>query len=393
MIDPFGKRAREVLDEFESMDNFLRIIPGYMSIDAALERVKWIKEGRIPEYVINLDDLRDLMGFYALLGALAFSPYGLEMELVKKANLEIYRKKISKEFDVEELALPVDKVERGEIPREDEVILEKLLYEALPEEEKRKFALRYKIHLKNLLSLGSKDLNEYYIRRGYAYLTEHQLKELWESAFERNFERAVNIFYELREELPSYYLELYNRISEIAREHFKERLEKMGSASAQPLRFDLFPPCIRLALAGVGSGLRNYAITVLLTSFLSYARICPNSQGKNVRVKDCIKDLSVLEKEILPVIIEAGNRCKPPLFEDQPNEIKNIWYHLGFGYTLTPTLEDSGNSTWYFPPNCSKIKANAPELCKPDKDCRYIKNPLTYYLRKLYFARRREGNE
>jgi len=161
MIDPFGKRAREVLDEFESMDNFLRIIPSYMSIDAALERVKWIKEGRIPEYVINLDDLRDLMGFYALLGALAFSPYGLEMELVKKANLEIYRKKISKEFDVEELALPVDKVERGEIPREDEVILEKLLYEALPEEEKRKFALRYKIHLKNLLSLGSKDLNEY----------------------------------------------------------------------------------------------------------------------------------------------------------------------------------------------------------------------------------------
>ncbi|RLF75204.1 DNA primase, partial [Thermococci archaeon] len=75
MIDPFGKRAREVLDEFESMDNFLRIIPSYMSIDAALERVKWIKEGRIPEYVINLDDLRDLMGFYALLGALAFSPY------------------------------------------------------------------------------------------------------------------------------------------------------------------------------------------------------------------------------------------------------------------------------------------------------------------------------
>ncbi|WP_456398284.1 hypothetical protein [Palaeococcus sp. (in: euryarchaeotes)] len=43
MIDPFGKRAREVLDEFESMDNFLRIIPSYMSIDAALERVKWIK--------------------------------------------------------------------------------------------------------------------------------------------------------------------------------------------------------------------------------------------------------------------------------------------------------------------------------------------------------------
>ncbi|AIF69541.1 hypothetical protein PAP_05705 [Palaeococcus pacificus DY20341] len=393
MIDPFGKKAKETLAEFESMNNFLRLIPNYLDIEVALDRVRWVKEGKIPEYILNLDDLRDLMSFYALLGALAFSPYGIEMELVKKANLEIYRRKISQSFDLDNLAIPIVLAGKDEIPKGDAVILEKRLEDALPEEEKEELRLKYKIHLKNLLSLSSKELSEYYIRGGYAYLTKGQLKELWESAFERNLERAVNLFYELREELPSYYLELYNRLSEIAREHFKERLERIGG-EAQPLRFELFPPCVRIALSGVGSGLRNYAITVLLTSFLSYARICPNSQRRDVRVKDCIKDMSIIEKEILPIIIEAGNRCNPPLFEDQPNEIKNIWYHLGFGFTMTPTLEDSGSSTWYFPPNCSKIRANAPELCKPDKDCRYIKNPLTYYLRKLYIeSKKAEGKE
>lgn len=118
---------------------------------------------------------------------------------------------------------------------------------------------------------------------------------------------------------------------------------------------------MKIALGGVPSGLRNYAITVLLTSFLSYARLCPNPPKRDVRIRDCVSDLSIIEKEILPVIIEAGNRCSPPpLFEDQPHEIKNIWYHLGFGLTDRPTLEDSGNSPWYFPPNCSKIRANAP---------------------------------
>lgn len=101
--------------------------------------------------------------------------------------------------------------------------------------------------------------------------------------------------------------------------------------------------------------------------------------------------MRVITEEILPIIIEAGNRCSPPLFEDQPNEIKNIWYHLGFGYTANPTLEDSGNSTWYFPPNCDKIKANAPQLCTPDKHCRYIRNPLTYYLRRLYLEEKRRA--
>ncbi|AHF81051.1 DNA primase large subunit PriL [Thermococcus paralvinellae] len=391
MLDPFGKRAREILKEFENINNFLEIIPTYLDINLALERIIWLKSDVIPGYILNADDLKDLMGFYALLGALAFSPYGFEMELVKEANLRIYLARIERTKNFEELSLSIELAPENEIPQRDLTIIEKRLHSEISPEERDRIALKYKIKLKDFLSLNEGSLKSVYIKNGYVYLTRNQVIELWKKSFERNLERAVNLLYELRDELPQYYLQLYNRLSEIAREHFKKRFEKVEKASAQPLRFDLFPPCIKMALGGVPSGLRNYAITVLLTSFLSYARICPNPPSKNVRIKDCIKDLSIIEKEILPVIIEAGNRCSPPLFEDQPNEIKNIWYHLGFGYTSKPRLEDSGTSTWYFPPNCSKIRANAPQLCKPDKDCKYIKNPLTYYLRKLYLENKKES--
>lgn len=396
MLDPFGKKAREILNEFENINDFLSIIPNYLDMEIALERVRWLKTARIPDYILQLNDWKDLMSFYALLGSLAFSPYGFEMELVKDANLKLYKEKIKRKgVDAlfEELSLPLERVKEKEIPSRDLNIIEKKLHDEIAPEERDKISLKYRIHLKYLLSLIGKDLKEFYIRNGYAYLNEFQVIELWERTFEKNLERAVNLLYELRDELPQYYLQLYERLGELAREQFKERVAKMGTVSAQPLRFDLFPPCIKIALGGVPSGLRNYAITVLLTSFISYARICPNPSKRNVRVKDCIKDLSIIEKEILPIIIDAGNRCNPPLFEDQPNEVKNVWYHLGFGYTSYPTLEESGNSTWYFPPNCDKIRANAPQLCKPDKDCRYIRNPLTYYLRKLYLESRKRSEE
>jgi DNA primase large subunit len=392
MLDPFGPKAKRLVkEEFGGITELLAIIPSYTGIDAALDRVTWLKSGEIPPELIDLDDIRDLLTFYALIGALAFSPYGLEMELVKEASVKLYLTKIERAGTLEGTSVPLEPVQRGNVPERDLAILERTHYTELSPEEKMNLQLKYRIHLSKFLELWDGSLKDVYIRGGYAYLTRKQALEVWRRSFERSFERAVNVLYEVRDELPGYYLQLYERLGEIAKKHFKERLEKMGRAEAQPLRFDLFPPCVKVALGGVPSGLRNYAITVLLTSFLSYARICPNPPRKDVRVRDCIKDLSVIEKEILPIIIEAGNRCSPPLFEDQPHEIKNIWYHLGFGLTDKPTLEDSGNSPWYFPPNCSKIRANAPELCKPDRDCRNIKNPLTYYLRKLYLESRKKG--
>ncbi|ASJ08301.1 DNA primase [Thermococcus siculi] len=395
MLDPFGREARKIVkDEFGGITELLMVIPSYVGIDAALERVRWINSGEVPKGILELDDVRDLLTFYALLGALAFSPYGLEMELVKEASLGIYSLKIETAETMEGTSVPLEAVRGDYIPPRDRAILERTHHTELSPEEKKNLRLEYRIHLSKFLELWDGSLKEVYIRKGYAYLTRGQAVELWKRAFERNFDRAVNLLYEVRDELPGYYFRLYEELGKIAREHFKERLEKMGRAEAQPLRFDLFPPCVKMALGGVPAGLRNYAITVLLTSFLSYARICPNPPRRDVRIRDCVQDLSVVEKEIMPIIIEAGNRCSPPLFEDQPHEIKNIWYHLGFGLTDKPTLEDSGNSPWYFPPNCSKIRANAPELCKPDRDCRNIKNPLTYYLRKLYLEnRKRKENE
>ncbi|RLF85325.1 DNA primase, partial [Thermococci archaeon] len=89
MLDPFGKRAQELLNEFDSINDFLEVIPNYLDTKMALERVKWMKEGDVPQSILQLDEWKDLISFYALLGALAFSPYGLEMELVKDTNLKI----------------------------------------------------------------------------------------------------------------------------------------------------------------------------------------------------------------------------------------------------------------------------------------------------------------
>ncbi|WP_297418566.1 DNA primase large subunit PriL [Thermococcus sp.] len=390
MLDPFGERAKEIVsEEFGGIIKLLSIIPSYVGVDIVLKRVSWLDFKKPPEEVVELDDVRDILTFYALLGAIALSPYGIEMELVKESNSRIYLERIRMANSLEGISVSLEPVGKNDVPERDRAILERTQYREMSEEERRKLRLSYKIRLDDFLQLWDGSLKEVYVRRSYAYVTGEQALELWKRAFERNFERAVNLLYDVRDELPDFYRELYERLGELARKHFKERLEKLGSAKAGPLRFDLFPPCIKTALGGVPSGLRNYAITVLLTSFLSYARLCPNPPRKDIRIKDCVESLDVIKKEIFPLIIEAGNRCKPSLFEDQPHEVKNIWYHLGFGLTDNPTLENSGNSPWYFPPNCSKIRANAPELCKPDRDCRNIKNPLTYYLRKLYLEGRK----
>ena len=392
MLDPFGREAKRIVRELGGIEALLKRIARYVEMENALKRVMLLDQENIPEDILEMSDHDDILTFYALLGALAFSPYGIEMELVRRSNAKIYRERIKRSGSVSGLTVPLEPTKGTEIPERDRTILEKSLHGEISEEEREKYRLKYRIKLSSFLRLWEGSLKEVYIRKGYAYLTEEQALRLWEKAFERNLERSVNLLYEIRDELPEYYSELYEKLSELARERFKERLGRF-SGEAQPLRFELFPPCVKEALKGVPSGLRNYAITVLLTSFLSYARICPNPSRRDVRIKDCLSDLSVIEREILPVIIEAGNRCKPPLFEDQPHEIKNIWYHLGFGLTDKPTLEDSGNSTWYFPPNCDKIRANAPQLCKPDRHCRAIKNPLTYYLRRLYLENRAKGSQ
>ncbi|MDD2643968.1 MAG: DNA primase [Methanobacteriaceae archaeon] len=144
---------------------------------------------------------------------------------------------------------------------------------------------------------------------------------------------------------------------------------------------EAFPPCIYNTVNGVSSGGRNDAIVLLLTSFVSYARLYPGifaSEG-GVKVSDIDKNLVITENEILPLIYEAADNCTPPLFEDQPQEKINIISKLGFGMHDSPDLNHEGETKWYTPMSCEKIKMHLPQLCKSDKDCKKINNPLSCY--------------
>jgi DNA primase large subunit len=159
-----------------------------------------------------------------------------------------------------------------------------------------------------------------------------------------------------------------------------------GNVKASPLNVYLFPPCIKKALDGIKSGGRNEVIVLFLTPFLSYARLYPSvfRRDTTVKVSDVDPDLKITENEILPMIYDAADRCSPPLFDDQPQEKVNINSKLGFGMHSDLSLQHEGETTWYTPMSCEKVKLNMPALCKPDKTCKSIGNPLSYYTLKSW---------
>lgn len=159
-----------------------------------------------------------------------------------------------------------------------------------------------------------------------------------------------------------------------------------GSVQAGKLNPEAFPPCIKSTVEGVSSGGRNDAIVLLLTSFASYARLYPRifASDETVKVSDMDPDLSITENEILPLIFDAADNCTPPLFEDQPQEKINIISKLGFGMHDKVDINHEGETKWYTPMSCEKIKIHLPNLCHPDKSCKGINNPLSCYGRKKY---------
>lgn len=165
-----------------------------------------------------------------------------------------------------------------------------------------------------------------------------------------------------------------------------------GSVKGGKLIPEAFPPCIQNTIDGVSSGGRNDAIVLLLTSFISYARLYPGifSRDENVKVSDIDSDLSITENEILPIIYQAADNCSPPLFDDQPQEKLNIISKLGFGLHDEINLENEGETTWYTPMSCEKIKMHLPQLCKEDSSCKGINNPLSCYGRKKYQIDKKE---
>ncbi len=159
-----------------------------------------------------------------------------------------------------------------------------------------------------------------------------------------------------------------------------------GSVKGGKLNPDAFPPCIKATVEGVSSGGRNDAIVLLLTSFASYARLYPGifASDETIKVSDMDPDLSITENEILPLIFDAADNCTPPLFDDQPQEKINIISKLGFGMHEKVDINHEGETKWYTPMSCEKIKIHLPNLCHPDKSCKGINNPLSCYGRKKY---------
>jgi DNA primase large subunit len=226
--------------------------------------------------------------------------------------------------------------------------------------------LQYVVHWTDL---AENDLTKYYIRNGWVPLTRQQLIEVYALLLTKALKSYID---EKREEYKTQNLTLPPIFSKL----FQKISSKVPAVSVKPvgateLDENAFPPCVRESLQGVSSGLRNYAITVLLTSFLSYARVYPSPKAFDQDTKPQLspEQIEILLDEIIPLIMDAGSRCDPPLFTDQPIERLNIFYHLGFGLNESASPSDFGVSKWYLPPSCQKIKQNAPSLCKPDILC------------------------
>ena len=196
-------------------------------------------------------------------------------------------------------------------------------------------------------------------------------------------------------------LDLADNIKEVQQK--AQNLKYAGAGSSnyiddQPVNYELeaFPPCVRKCLNGIKSGGRNDAIVLFLTPFVSYSRLCPgifSKQEQNMKLSDADPSLEITNNEIIPMIYDAAASCSPPLFKDQPQEKVNINSKLGFGMHTELKLDHEGETQWYTPMSCEKIKLHMPELCTPSIDCKKIGNPLTYYNRKRRLMKKDKNNQ
>ncbi|MBU7016884.1 MAG: hypothetical protein HXS44_05200 [Theionarchaea archaeon] len=242
-----------------------------------------------------------------------------------------------------------------DIPRED-------VFRLIPQHDRLRYLVPWSY-------LSDYDLTQYYITRGWVPLTKEQLITVYTLLLSKTLREYID---QKKEEYAFHQMKLPPLFGNILKQ-LSSRVPAVSvqAVGATELEESAFPPCVREALHGPSSGLRNYAITVLLTSFISYARVYPSSTAFDPEKKPELspEQVDILLEEVVPFIIEAGNRCDPPLFTDQPIERLNIYYHLGFGLNDSPRHTDFGSTTWYLPPSCKKIKQNAPSLCKPDTLC------------------------
>ena len=414
VLDPFADEAKKIVEASPPIDEMPPEI-----FDLASKRANWSNKEMVVEP--SLEKIRaDVLSFYLMcqgVAAVSF-PGSQEVRLISRATRDTIRyrmydlfkrgqadlcmKAIRRSIKIEELeGGERPKVGGVEIPREDfyklrdiklgedglDIVDERILPQYLP-----RYAIRW-TDFAPLLRHRRIELTKLYLVGGWAVVTT---RDLWD--FYANFngvrtEEYIQSVYERMLESgagpPQVLAEVGERISSLLPKELEIR-ERFARLPAAKLRPEFFPPCMNLALAGVGAGLRNYAIMMMLVPFLSYARVAPSGKVAT-RASDFITDISIVRDEIAPLIFEAAERCNPPLFRDQPQEKAGVFYHMGFGMTTEPTLPDSGKSKWYRTPNCTKIQMSAPTLCKPDDFCRSIKNPITYYFKKRWESGRSSG--
>lgn len=404
VLNPFSKEGKEIAREAPPFDSIPQEI-----VDSAVERVE---KDSGPEVRVGFDKdeiRKEVFSFYLMCQSVASVsfPYSNETRQVTESTKNTVRYRLFDLFRTGHGDLCLDVIGRyfriqeldedynlgsTSIPRRDvyklrDLELEKDGIEEVNDEIIPQYVPKYAVRWMDLIPLiehRTMDLTEQYIVDGWSLLTP---KKLW--SFFANYVKG---------EMEDYISELYDKFSDkgspsdILKTVGEKISDKVpdepdykrysGKTEGGKLRTESFPPCIKKGLNGVGSGNRNYGIVVLLTPFLSYARISPSGRTVN-RVADFTDDISTIEEDVIPMVFEAAENCNPPLFRDQPQDKANVYYHMGFGMTTQPRLRDSGKSKWYRPPNCRKIKTEAPALCEPNDLCSEVKNPLTYYYRAL----------
>lgn len=406
VLDFFSSEARELVRSSPPFSSLPEEV-----VERAVGRLRW-RTGAEMVVGFSPEEVRkEVLSFFLMCQGLASVsyPYSREVRLAGEKTEETVRYRLYHLFtrgyegpclEVIRRSLRVSELGElaGRIPKGDLFsIRNSSLREAgiptppepVPPQHQPRFYLPW-TDLSPLMKTGKVQLTDLYLVEGKAVVTPYRLWNFFSGLMGLKCEEYVASLYERFSEgkkPPEVLVRVGERISSLLPQEVVEVGVRFPRGKLRP---EFFPPCIKRALSGVGSGGRNYAITVLLTSFLSHARLPPS--GRMVtKIRDLPEGFSVVKEEIIPLIFEAAERCHPPLFTDQPQEKANVYYHLGFGMTTDPRPEDSGRSKWYSPPNCRKISSSAPFLCVPDEVCREIKNPLTYYYKRLRWEGRRDG--
>ncbi|MDY9923122.1 DNA primase [Methanobacterium sp.] len=390
--------SQEIVDDKEIPSNYLEL---------ALKRIEWyIKKKHDREFNSRrysfLSDYSitkyDVISFYLLCQAIGvkFGPNSRETRVMVEAQGDLIQERLGK-LSVQESRLMVD--QSLAMLLHDDMVHWTFFQELL---STRKIRLTELVLDNGELILNEEDFLHRFGSRikhrnpdsMYQLLIGDELKELIMVKMimqeTEDYIKQVHEKARVMVEPNPILLELADEVAEVLAEpmqHYGYGSGRSGGPmKAGPLNPLAFPPCVKKALEGIKSGGRNDAIVLFMTPFVSYARLYPDVFRMNItkRVSDQDPQLEITENEVLPLIYEAAQRCVPPLFDDQPQEKVNINAKLGFGMHSTLKMEHEGETTWYTPMSCEKIKLHLPHLCRPDDVCKKIGNPLSYYNRRIW---------